>query len=56
MQGMYNADHVEQYVKEIGKDQMIIFPSGPPVQGFKGKFDGACWMAGDWFENHTYEN
>ena len=34
---LFNNDHIEQYVKEIGKDQMLIFPGGPPVQGFKGK-------------------
>ena len=36
-EGLYNAGQIERYVKETGKDQLLIYP-GPPVQGFKGKF------------------
>ena len=37
-EGLYNAGQIERYVKETGKDQLLIYPGGPPVQGFKGKF------------------
>ena len=34
----YGTGQVERIVKELGKDLMLIYQGGPPVQGFQGKF------------------
>ena len=35
---LYNTDQLDRFIMEQGKDRMLIYPGGPPVQGFKGKF------------------
>ena len=40
----YNAGLLEQVVKEMGKDPMLIYPGGPPIQGFKGKSESQDYI------------
>ena len=34
----YGTGQVERIVRELGKDLMLIYQGGPPVQDFQGKF------------------